>query len=46
MGEVEAAKDFKPELSEYLILTTAPRDAKLQSLALRWKRLLEVWLHT
>jgi hypothetical protein len=30
MGEVEAAKDFKPELSEYLILTTAPRDAKLQ----------------
>jgi hypothetical protein len=28
--EVEKAKGFKPPLSEYLILTSAPRDTTLQ----------------
>ena len=32
--EVEKALNFKPLLSEYIIVTTAPDDAKLQSLAL------------
>ena len=32
--EVEKALSFKPPLSEYVIVTTAPDDAKLQSLAL------------
>ena len=29
-AEVEKAKQFKPGLTEYLVMTTAPRDAKLQ----------------
>jgi hypothetical protein len=28
--EVEKAKEFKPALSEYLVMTTGPRDAKVQ----------------
>ena len=32
--EVEKALGFKPPLSEYIIVTTAPDDAKLQSVAL------------
>ena len=28
--EVQKAKEFKPGLTEYLVMTTAPRDAKLQ----------------
>ena len=28
--EVEKAREFKPGLTEYLVLTTAPRDSKLQ----------------
>ncbi len=28
--EVDKAKDFKPVLSEYLMMTTAPRDSKVQ----------------
>ena len=33
-NEVEKARLFKPPLSEYIIATTAPKDAKLDSLAL------------
>ena len=32
-GEVAKATDFHPPLSEYVIVTTAPDDAKIQSLA-------------
>jgi len=32
-GEVEKAKSFKPSLSEYIIATTGPKDAKVEELA-------------
>jgi len=33
INEVEKAKTFKPELSEFIIATTCPKDAKTQKLA-------------